>query len=471
MSIQPKKFERRGFLRGALATAVLVPAGGALASCAGGGGGGSNKAATGAVSDSNPFGMGDKTKIDAVVFNGGYKTDYVDFAGDILKKNHSGTDVKVSASTDISGELQPRFVGGNPPDMFDNSGAKSIAFSTIVDQLEPLDSVFAAKNLEGQVISDTVYPGVKDPGTFGDKFLAMNYVLTVYALWYSGSLFEENGWTPPKTWDEAIDLGSKAAAKGKKLFVFGTEAATYYHELAVSSAIKEGGDEVRLALENLDANAWSQPAITGVLGKLEEIIKRGYFVPGGSGTKFTQAQAQWSNDEMALLYPSGSWIENEMKDQTKAGFKMTGVPVPTLTSSPKLPYTALHSEAGEPFAIPSKAANIAGAKELMRTMLSKEASQNFTKTRLAPTIIKGLLPDDGYGSTALQAQKKMLDQVGTNVFTYKYETYYGGMHKTFLTLWNSFLDGKMSAADLAKNSQSEFDKIRNDSSIKKLQVK
>ena len=36
--------------------------------------------------------------------------------------------------------------------------------------------------------------------------------------------------------------------------------------------------------------------------------------PGGAGTQFTAAQAQWSNNQDALLYPSGSWIENEMKD-------------------------------------------------------------------------------------------------------------------------------------------------------------
>ena len=72
-------------------------------------------------------------------------------------------------------------------------------------------------------------------------------MLTVYAVWYSASLFEENGWTPPKTWDEAMALGAKAKAKDKYLFLWGKEAATYYQTLAIGSAIKEGGDEVRLS--------------------------------------------------------------------------------------------------------------------------------------------------------------------------------------------------------------------------------
>ncbi|WP_394940469.1 N-acetylglucosamine/diacetylchitobiose ABC transporter substrate-binding protein [Psychromicrobium sp. YIM B11713] len=469
MTIQQKSFERRGFLRGALAAAVLVPLGGTLASCASGGGDAAPQQ-SGTVSDSNPFGVADNSTIDVVVFKGGYGIDYAEFAANILKKNHPTVTNKVSPSTDISGELQPRFAGGTPPDLFDNSGAKSIGVGTILAQLEDLSSVLDAKNLEGTPIKDTLFEGVTAPGTFDGKFVALNYALTVYAIWYSASLFEANGWTPPKTWDEALDLGAKAAAKGKKLFVWGKEAATYYMELAVASAIKEGGDEVRIALENLKADAWSHPAIQSVLGKIGEAVKKGYFVPGGSGTQFTAAQAQWSNNEDALLYPSGSWIENEMKDQTKSGFKMTGVPVPTVSASSKLPYEALHSAAGEPFMIPSKGNNVAGAKEFLRTMLSKEAATNFSKTKLAPTIVKGTVPADGFGSTALVSQSKMIEAAGSKVFTFNFNDFYG-TNKDFLTLWNSFLDGKSDVATLTSESQKIFDKIRNDSSVTKVEVK
>ena len=268
--------------------------------------------------------MTDKSSVDAVIFDGGYGTDYVTFAATLMEKNHAGSTVKVSPTTKIATELQPRFVGGNPPDLIDNSGADAIGFSTILDQLEDLKDVLDANNLEGQQIRDTLFGGVEEPGTYDGKLAALNYVLTVYAVWYSASLFEENGWTPPKTWDEAMALGAKAKAKDKYLFLWGKEAATYYQTLAIGSAIKEGGDEVRLSLENLEADCWSKPAVQAVLKGLGEIVKAGYMKPGGAGTQFTAAQAQWSNNQDALLYPSGSWIENEMKDTTKPDFKMTG---------------------------------------------------------------------------------------------------------------------------------------------------
>lgn len=442
------------FLRGALAAAVAVPITVSLASCSSGsgdnGGGGGTKSA------SNPFGIKESSAIEAVIFNGGYGYDYVTFASKIVDKKWK-TKSKVTPQTNIAQSLQPRFVGGNPPDLIDNSGANQIGFNTILKSLDTLDDVFEANNYEGKKIADTLYPGVKTPGTFSNKFVAMNYVMTVYALWYSATLFEENGWTPPKTWDEALDLGAKAKAKGKYLFVWGKEAATYYLTLALDSAIKEGGLDVMNAVNNLEKNAWSQKPIQDVFNALEKIVQAGYFIPGGAGTQFTAAQAKWSNDQQAILYPSGGWIENEMKKATAPNFKMTGAPEPTVTDKPKLPYEALRAAAGEPYIVPSQGKNTAGGKELMRAMLSKESATNFSKTRLAPTIVKGLVPADGFGSTALVSQTKMLDAAGKNIFDWEFSSLYG-LNTDQLVIWNSFLSGQASVADLTTQMQAISDK-------------
>ena len=471
MTIDKKPLQRRQFLKFALAAAAITPLAGSLASCAAGGGSDTPAAQeTGAVSADNPFGVPANSAVDAVIFNGGYGIDYVEFAAKQMQTLHEGVTVKVSPSTQIAQELQPRFVAGDPPDLIDNSGAGNIGMATILAQLEDLTSVIDAPNVEGTKIRDTLFGGVLEPGTFDGKLAAINYALTVYALWYSASLFEENGWTPPKTWDEAYELGVKAKEKDKYLFVWGKEAATYYQTLAICSAIKQGGDEVRLSLENLKPDSWSQPAVQDVFNGMKKIIDAKMFKPGGSGTQFTAAQSQWSNDQDALLYPSGSWIENEMKDQTAEGFKMTGAPEPTVDSSSSLPYTALHSAAGEPFVIPSQGKNVAGGKELLRVMLSKEAATNFAKTKLAPTVVKDTVPADGFGSTALVSQTKMLGDAGQDIFSWQFVDYYG-MNKDQLVLWNTFLDGKSSVADLTKGLQGITDKVANDSSVTKIEIK
>jgi len=471
MDINSRPLGRRDFLRGSLAAAALAATGSSLAACAtsGTGTGAQSSAPAGQVSDTNPFGVQSGSTVDAVIFKGGYGIDYAEFAGKQVEAKQSGVTVKVTPTTKVAQTLQPRFVAGNPPDVIDNSGAGLIGINTIRDQLAELNDVIEAKNYEGTVIKDTLYPGVTEPGTFDGKFIVLNYALTVYALWYSASLFEQNGWNVPKTYDEMLALGKEAKGKGKYLLGWGKEAATYYQTMAIGSAIKEGGDEVRLALENLKPGCWSLPPVQNVFNGLKKIIDAGYMKPGGSGTVFTAAQAQWSDAEDFILYPSGGWIENEMKDQTKSGFKMTGAPEPTVSSNSKLPWEALHSTAGEGYIVPSQGKNVAGGKEFLRAMLSKDAAVNFAKTKLSSTIVKGTVPADGFGSTALQSQIKMLEAAGSNIFSWQFVDLYG-MNTDQLVVWNSFLSGDADVAKLTKGLQDITDKVAKDDSIKKVQV-
>jgi len=471
MDINAKQLGRRDFLRGSLAMAALAATGSSLASCATSGTTSTSEtsAPAGQVSDTNPFGVKSGSTVEAVIFKGGYGIDYAEFAGKQVEAKQSGVTVKVTPVTKVAQALQPRFVAGNPPDVIDNSGAGLIGINTIRDQLAELNDVIEAKNYEGTVIKDTLYQGVTQPGTFDGKFIVLNYALTVYAIWYSASLFDQMGWTVPKTYEEMLALGAEVKGKGKYLLGWGKEAATYYQTLAIASAIKEGGDEVRLALENLKPDCWSLPPVQDVFNGLKKIIDAGYVKPGGSGTVFTAAQAQWSEAEQFVLYPSGGWIENEMKDQTKSGFKMTGAPEPTVSSSSKLPYEALHSTAGEGYIVPSQGKNMAGGKEFLRAMLSKEAAVNFAKTKLASTVVKGTVPPDGFGSTALQSQIKMLDAAGSNIFSWNFVDLYG-MNTDQLVVWNTFLGGGSSVAELTKGLQEITDKVAKDDSIKKVPV-
>jgi len=437
---------------------------GLLSSCASPGGGGQEQqppatpAATGAAAADNPFGLVAGSSIDAVIFDGGYKTDYVDYAGTVLAQKFPGTTVNVTASTNISAEMQPRFVGGNPPDLLDNQGAQTIPISSILNQLAPLDDVWNSTNYDGVKVSDAVIPGIniKDTGTYDGKFVVLPYVLTVWAFYYSDTLFQANGWTPPKTWDEASALCDQAKAKGLYLFTWGKEAASYWKYLALDSSYKQGGPSVVEDVVNLKPGAWSNPTIKDVLTKFKGLIDKGCFIPGGAGTQFTQAQAQWSNDQKALMYFTGSWIENEMKNATADNFKMTASPAIIIDpATAKLPFEAVDAGADEKYVVPAQGANLAGGKELLRAMLSKDAASNFAKTRLAPTIVKDTVPADGFGSTALASTSQLLATSGSNTFSWSFTNYdnYYGIATDSLVLWNSFLSGDKSVDDLIKGEE------------------
>lgn len=433
----------------------------------------STSAATGA-SDDNPFGLKDGTTIDAVVFDGGYKTDYVDYAGTVLKKKFPNVTVNVTGSTDLASEMQPRFVSGNPPDILDNQGAQTIPISSILSQLAPLDDLWAAKNYDGNVIESAVMDGVKATGTYDGKVVIVPYVMTLWAFYYSSTLFEDNGWTPPKTWDDALALCDKAKAKNLYLFTWGKEAASYWKYLALDSAYKQGGPDAVSGIVNLKPGAWSNDTVKAVLNKFKQVVDKGCFIPGGAGTQFTQAQAQWSNDKKALLYYTGSWIENEMANATADNFKMTATPAIVIDeSTAKLPFEAVDAGADEKFLIPAQGQNVAGGKELLRAMLSKDAAANFAKTRLAPTIVKDTVPADGFGSTALASTSALIDKSGSNTFSWAFTNYdnYYGLATDSLVLWNSFLSGEKSVDDLIKGEEDLNAKAAANSGVTKIEFK
>ena len=421
--------------------------------------------------DDNPFGLDGSSTIDAVIFDGGYGTDYVDFAGTVLNQKFPGVTVKVTPSTTLGAELQPRFVAGNPPDLLDNQGAYTIPISSIIDQLATYDEFWTVTGYDGVPVKDAVMEGIDQTGTYDGKFIIIPYVMTLYAFYYSQSLFDEAGYTLPKTWDEALTLCTAAKADDRYLFTWGKEAGDYWRWMILDSIMKQGGGEAINPILNLEPGAWSNEAVKTTLGKFKEIIDAGCFIPGGAGTQFTAAQAQWSNDKKALMYYTGSWIENEMKPATAENFKMTAWPVMVVDeATAKYPFKAVDAGADEKFVIPAQGANKAGGFELMRAMLSKEAGANFAKTRLAPSVVKDTVPADGFGSTALASTSRLIQEAGTDTFALQgtnYTVYYGLQADT-INLWNSFLSGDLTLDELITEEEALAAKAAADTSIPRL---
>src|SRR5690606_5476466 len=203
----------------------------ALGACATGGGGddgsddggGAVAEGGGEVSDDNPFGVDPSRPVDVVIFNGGYGDQYAKDAGAAMEALHEGITVNVSSTVDIQPELQPRFVAGEPPDVYDNSGAQAMNTAALVSegQLSDLATLIDAPSIDGGTVKDSLLPGALEPGTYSGTLYSLNYVYTVFALWYSAKQFEEKGWDVPTTWDDVMTIGENAKKDKIHLFAFG----------------------------------------------------------------------------------------------------------------------------------------------------------------------------------------------------------------------------------------------------------
>ncbi len=458
---------RRSFL----ALAGAGAGAGVLAACAGGGGGsgdegddGGSVSGEGEVSDQNPLGVDEAAPVSAVIFDGGYGTEYAESAGEKYMELHPEAAVEVTATVNIQQDLQPQFAGGTPPDVFDNSGAQKLPIDGLIPQVADLSDLLAAPMVDAEgTVEENLLAGATTPGMFNGAFLGMNYVYTVFALWYSATEFEEKGWSVPETWEDLMALGETVKGEGRYLFSYGGQnASNYYQEMALSMAAKLGGPEVLTAIDNLEEGAFEQEAVVQAYDALEAAVEAGYFEPGGEGIKHTDAQTNWVNGS-SVFYPSGSWIENEQADVTPEGYAMTGAPVPSLAGS-AMPHEAFHGTAAEQFFVPSGGENPAGGAEFLRIMLSKEMAANFVELTKAPSVIRDTVPEDGFGSTALASANAMIQAAGENVFTYNFSDWYG-LGADSITNWTSFLKGDTDAAALRAAEQAMIDGVREDDSI------
>ncbi|MEV6525700.1 N-acetylglucosamine/diacetylchitobiose ABC transporter substrate-binding protein [Longispora sp. NPDC051575] len=470
----PGEVSRRTVITRAAAIGAAIPAAGLLGACAGGGTE-EKKSETGNTGDAkNPFGVKDGDPLEVVIFNGGYGEKYAkDIHEPMYKAAFPKSEIKHSAPTEISTTIQPRFAGGNPPDFLNNSGAKAIDIGSLVGdgQLLTLDKLWSAPSYDDpkKTVKDTLIPGTIESGEFDGKSVQLNYVFTVYGIWYNSALFSKNSWVAPKTWDETTALFDKIKAAGITPYAYaGANAAYYQFEVILSNAAKIGGAEVLKNIDNLEDGAWQVPAIKDSLEFWAGIGAK-YMDKAHEGLKHTEVQLQQNQGKVAF-YPSGSWLENEQAKETPADFKYAMTLVPSKGASDKIGFTGIHATAGEPYVIPAKAKNQAGALEYMRIMLSKKGANEFVKLNGSLTSVIG--SSDGATLTPGTASAKTaLDAAGKDVFTFHINDWYADMNTEMKAATNALMFGHQNVAQFVERVQKAADKLKKDSSIKKNKVK
>jgi N-acetylglucosamine transport system substrate-binding protein len=462
---------RRTLLRNAAAVGlVALPGAALLDACATGGGSSSSNASSGTKSATNPLGVDPKAPLEVVIFNGGYGDKYATQVHvPLSQKAFPQADVKESSTQEISTTLQPRFNGGNPPDVVDNSGSKNIDFGALVDagQLQDLTDFWDAPTVDdpNTKVRDAVQSGAVEMGTYNGKPLVFNYVSTVYGIWYNAKLWASKGWTPPTTWADFTALLDKIKAAGMTPYGYAGANASYYQYLVIlTSAAKIGGADILKNIDNLAAGAWTNDAVHKAADAWAQIGAK-YTDKAFLGLRHTQVQLEQNQDKLAL-YPSGNWLESEQKANTPATFEYAMFPVPSVTTSDQLPANAIYAAAGEPFFVAAHGKNPKGGMEYLRQMVSKAGAQGFTQQTGSLTILKG-------GATGLtlppglQSSAKALAGAGNNTFYYLFDSWYKDLDTELRAATNELFYGGGTADKFVTRMQAKADAIKNDSSIKK----
>lgn len=224
--------------------------------------------------------------------------------------------------------------------------------------------------------------------------------------------------------------------------------------------------EALIKIDNLEPDAWKQPAVADVLNAFKMLADNGYILEGTEALSHTEAQAEWLQHRAAFI-PCGTWLENEMKDLIPEGFQMVVAPTPSLAND-VLPFEAVSAWAGENFIVPAKGKNVQGGKEWLRILFSKQGARFFSENTKALTVVQGAADGLDLGPAFASAQQ-VLAAAGENTIQARYDGWYTPLADTAKNQIGELLNGRASVEDVMNAIQEAADAVKNDPAIKKYQ--
>ncbi|MEU6658454.1 N-acetylglucosamine/diacetylchitobiose ABC transporter substrate-binding protein [Streptomyces sp. NPDC046821] len=465
-------FDRRDLIkRSAALGLVAVPTMSFLSACASSDSGSGDKAKKGKTSAKNPLGVNETAPLAVTIFDGGFGTKYATDANAEYKKAFPKAKVQFHATQKIQSELQPKFNGGTPPDLIDNSGAEQMDMGVLVGkkQLTDLTPLLDAPSYDdpSKKVRDTLRPGIVEMGQFdGNPVWIMYYAYTVYGVWYSQKALDGLDAQYPENWDDMLALCAKAKKKGIAGWTYAGKYPYYLPFSLYPFIAKIGGREVLDKIDNLEPNAWKDPAVKAAFEAYYELYKKGYILKGTPGIDHIQSQTAWAKGK-ALFIPNGSWVENESAKVIPSDFQLSVGAPSGLDSSDKMPFGTIWASGGEPFIVPARANNVEGGMEQLRIMLSEASSKNFTSSVKSLTAFNG--GTDGIELTpGLKSGVAALEKAGDNVVNPRLQDWYVKLEKEQIgvSCLGEMMAGRMTPAEAIKKIQAYADATAKDQSIK-----
>ncbi len=458
-----KQFSRRDFLKSSTALAAAAVGGHLLPSVALAQSDLPFEVAAEAV---NPLGLEAGTAVEGVFFEGGFGRTYIDNAADIFRALHPDNEMTVEGIQQVSEILRPRFIGGNPPDVIDNSGAFHIPMDSLVadDQLADLAPLMGAPSLDtpGKTFAETLFPSSQADGVFDGRQLYLNIAYTVSGVWHSESLFEEKGWAYPRTWDGMLALCETIKSDGIAPWTYQGKFPQYMvFGCLMHLVYKVGGIETIKNIDNLVDDIWKSDEVLQAVSMMHQLAANGYILPGTEGLTHTESQAEWLQGNAAFI-PCGTWLENEMRELTPEGFDMVIKPVPGPDESS---YASVVAWPGEPYIVPKNAANVVGGMEFMRCMLSKANAQFFAKQISAIMPVFG--GSEGVELSSALTSALQVAEAANGGFNYLSRGWYSDLWTAVKNATGELLTNRITPEQFAETVQATADEVKADGDIPK----
>jgi alpha-glucoside transport system substrate-binding protein len=212
----------------------------------------------------------------------------------------TGAEVQYEGSKEFEAQLVVRVRSGNPPDVayVPQPGLLRTLVTDTGKVVPAPDSV--AANVDEFFGEDWKNYGTVD-GTFYAAPLGANVKSFV---WYSPTMFQENGWEIPQTWDEMLALSDTIAGTGIKPWCagIGSGEATGWPatDWLEDVMLRDVGADVYDQWVNHEI-PFNDPQVADALDRVGEILKNPEYVNGGFGDVKSIATTTFQDGGLPIL--------------------------------------------------------------------------------------------------------------------------------------------------------------------------
>jgi N-acetylglucosamine transport system substrate-binding protein len=403
-------------------------------------------------------------QLDVQVFQGGYGVDFYQQAAREYEAGHPGVKINLKGDPRIWEQLRPRFVAGTPPSLaFPGWGMDHYALIYEHQALDLNEALLTTPYGESTGRwRDTFIPDLLTLGEYQGRTYLMPYYVNLNGWWYNVNLFEQNGWQPPKTYDELLVLGEKIKAKGIAPLTYQGKYPYYALQgFVLPWAIHLGGLEAFRAAEGLEPGAWKAEPFLKAAQNVAELRDKKFFQKGADGLSHTEAQMEFLNGRAAMI-PCGTWLESEMKNQMPAGFKMAFM-LPPHVPGGKGDASALQVSV-EPWLVPTHGTNRLLAIDFFKYLTSKKKAREFVLAKGTLTAIKG--SDSGELPPSLRKPAEALRNAKIT-YTTRYAQWYKSLEEAIRNQMAALLLGSVTPEQFVSNIEAAAEKVRRDPNIPK----
>ncbi len=404
-------------------------------------------------------------------FEGGYGVEWVHEAARLLEERHPGLEVEVTTDPRIWEKVQPMFVAGNPPDvvapgwLFDHWGAINEG------QFKPLEDFLNtdAIDKDGKWI-DTFADGTFAAATYEGHIWYIPLFPSLYGWWYNKTVWDEHGWKPPKTWDQAFKLFDDMKREGIAPIANQGQFPMYLTYPYLTEFIARMGGQKKLeACINLEPNSWTDPKVVEAFSFLDQLIDN-YFQDGHMGMNHLQSQAEVMVGNAGLV-ACGSWFPKEQEQVWPEGHEVRAMPLPAFPESsfPQNVYNKDHDSALL-WVISSATEQEDLAVEYLKLLTSEQMARYTVENTGNPTTYQGSskwLPDNKFGRAVVSCAQYYEDAEYTIAKRETLELWYPKLETALEDNLALMEEGKVSPKQVCEAVQKVADELRNDPNVVK----